>query len=142
MRLWSVHPKLLDKAGLGAVWREGLLARAVLNNQTKGYKNHPQLQRFKANKTHSSPLELIDSYLNAVCDEAVRRGYNYDRTKLKPSTMTELIEVTAGQLEYEFQHLQRKLEGRSKPHTDVVVVPAHPLFVVVPGNVEAWEKVS
>ena len=30
MRLWSLHPCYLDPAGLVAVWREGLLARAVL----------------------------------------------------------------------------------------------------------------
>lgn len=141
MRIWSVHPKMLDRAGLGAVWREGLLCRAVLNNQTRGYKNHPQLQRFQSNKTKSDPLELIDAYLHTVCDEAVTRGYKYDRTKLAHGALSQMIEVTAGQLEYEFQHLQRKLEVRAKPHLNVVVVPVHPLFVVVPGNIEAWERV-
>lgn len=139
MRLWSIHPKLLDKAGLGAVWREGLLARAVLNNQTKGYKSHPQLQRFR--QPNSNPLELIDSYLHVICDEADRRHYKYDRSKLKYFPFTQLIHVTQGQVEYEFQHLQRKLQERSKPNENIVVVPVHPLFVVVPGIVAEWEKV-
>jgi hypothetical protein len=43
MRLWSLHPQYLDPAGLVAVWREGLLARAVFAGQTTGYKHHPQL---------------------------------------------------------------------------------------------------
>lgn len=30
MRLWSLHPKYLDRMGLLAVWREGLLAQSVL----------------------------------------------------------------------------------------------------------------
>jgi hypothetical protein len=30
MRLWSLHPRYLDAKGLQAVWREGLLAKKVL----------------------------------------------------------------------------------------------------------------
>ncbi|MEM2443473.1 MAG: pyrimidine dimer DNA glycosylase/endonuclease V, partial [Candidatus Bathyarchaeia archaeon] len=30
MRLWSIHPKYLDARGLVALWREGLLAKKVL----------------------------------------------------------------------------------------------------------------
>ncbi|HEU5178767.1 MAG TPA: pyrimidine dimer DNA glycosylase/endonuclease V, partial [Burkholderiales bacterium] len=30
MRLWSLHPKYLDARGLVALWREALLAQAVL----------------------------------------------------------------------------------------------------------------
>jgi len=30
MRLWSIHPKYLDRQGLLAVWRESLLAQSVL----------------------------------------------------------------------------------------------------------------
>lgn len=47
MRLWSLDPALLDRAALVAGWREGLLAQKVLAGQTKGYRNHPQLDRFK-----------------------------------------------------------------------------------------------
>lgn len=48
MRVWSVHPQYLDPAGLVALWRETLLARAVRNGATRGYHHHPQLKRFKA----------------------------------------------------------------------------------------------
>nr|WP_243687290.1 pyrimidine dimer DNA glycosylase/endonuclease V [Methanobacterium formicicum] len=54
MRLWSLHPKYLDVKGLVALWREGLLARAVLKGKTKGYTNHPQLIRFKNQKKSGS----------------------------------------------------------------------------------------
>jgi Pyrimidine dimer DNA glycosylase (EC 3.2.2.17)/DNA-(apurinic or apyrimidinic site) lyase (EC 4.2.99.18) len=47
MRLWSIHPKYLDVQGLLGLWREGLLAQKVLLGETKGYRNHPQLIRFK-----------------------------------------------------------------------------------------------
>ena len=47
MRLWSIHPGYLDAKGLVALWREGLLAQKVLLGDTRGYKNHPQLKRFK-----------------------------------------------------------------------------------------------
>jgi len=43
MRIWSLHPKYLDSKGMVALWREALLAKQVLLNKTKGYKNHPQL---------------------------------------------------------------------------------------------------
>jgi len=33
MRLWTVHPKYLDARGLGAVWREALLALALSGNR-------------------------------------------------------------------------------------------------------------
>ena len=32
LRLWSIHPSLLDRAGLMALYRESLLARHVLGN--------------------------------------------------------------------------------------------------------------
>ena len=37
MRLWTIHPRYLDSRGLVALWRESLLARAVLRSQTRGY---------------------------------------------------------------------------------------------------------
>jgi len=60
MRIWSVHPKYLDAKGIVALWRETLLAKNVLEGNTKGYKNHPQLTRFKAIE---KPLEAINQYL-------------------------------------------------------------------------------
>ncbi|HWP85543.1 MAG TPA: pyrimidine dimer DNA glycosylase/endonuclease V, partial [Terriglobia bacterium] len=39
MRLWSLHPSLLDSKGLVALWREALLAQKVLRGETKGYRH-------------------------------------------------------------------------------------------------------
>ena len=60
MRLWSLDPQYLDTKGLVALWRESLLAKKVLRGLTKGYKHHPQLMRFKAQK---NSLQAIDRYL-------------------------------------------------------------------------------
>lgn len=83
MRIWSLHPCLLDRRALVACWRETLLAQKVLRGLTRGYTNHPQLIRFRA---HPQPLEAVAAYLSrlAAC--------------------------------------------------------AHPLFEVVPGAIEPWEK--
>ena len=71
MRLWLLHPRHLDPQGLVALWREGLLARHVLHGPTRGYRNHPQLDRFKA---HPQPRRAIDAYLAVVQEDASARG--------------------------------------------------------------------
>ena len=78
MRLWSIHPRYLDSQGLVALWREALLARAVLRGQTRGYRHHPQLERFRA---HASPRAAISVYLSAVLREANRREL-HDKTQV------------------------------------------------------------
>ena len=110
MRLWSLHPRYLDPAGLVAVWREGLLARAVLSGQTKGYRHHPQLARFKDAR---APVAAIDRYLAAICDEADRRGYHFDRGKLGRGRTRTKLRVSRGQLDqFELAHLTRKVRAR------------------------------
>src|SRR5690606_1067278 len=79
MRLWSLHPSHLDRAGLVAGWREALLAQAVIAGRTKGYRHHPQLFRFYET---TEPLETIGSYLTGIHSEAVARGYNFDASKV------------------------------------------------------------
>jgi hypothetical protein len=80
MRLWSIHPKYLDAQGLVALWREGLLAKKVLEGKTKGYKNHPQLIRFMGSKY---PLEQINIFLGEVYNESLKRGYKFDKAKFE-----------------------------------------------------------
>ncbi|MBK9161723.1 MAG: DNA lyase [Nitrosomonadales bacterium] len=142
MRLWSLHPKHLDAKGLVALWREALLAQKVLRGETRGYRHHPQLQRFR---THPEPLAAIASYLRAVQQEASCRGYRFDADKIGPETTRRRIAVTQGQVEYELRHLRSKLAVR-----DVAALgrlqqcgPAqlHPLFRGVAGEVEPWEVV-
>jgi hypothetical protein len=142
MRLWSIHPKYLDAAGLVALWREALLARKVLVGGTKGYINHPQLARFK--KT-SNPVSMIDLYLKGVCKEAQARCYNFDSTKIGEGSFEENMTVSIGQLEYEWKHLLAKLEKRSPElfmkHSHIVMPQPHPLFEIIRGGIEDWEKI-
>ncbi|MFS0706101.1 pyrimidine dimer DNA glycosylase/endonuclease V [Cellulomonas sp. 179-A 9B4 NHS] len=148
MRLWSLHPALLDRQGLTACWREALLAQAVLLDRTKGFTRHPQLDRFRA---QPEPVVAIAAYLHALRDEAARRGYRYDpaRVHLPDDARTRGVgrmSVTSGQMELELAHLLTKLAERSpERHRWVAAVgraSPHPLFVVVPGDVERWERAS
>ncbi len=140
--MWSVHPKHLDTKGLVALWREGLLARKVLMGGTRGYRNHPQLQRFRATDT---PCMSIDCYLHYVVDEADRRGYNFNRSKLGPWSEVAELEVTTGQLAFEREHLKRKLDirdvARSRALPEAAAVEVHPVFKRVDGPISSWERV-
>jgi len=197
MRLWSIHPHYLDRQGLLAVWREGLLAQKVLIQgeyklcscingvvrkfidvspvgkhrwgyvkcrNCKGttkiktpYYNHPQLLRFKQCK---NSIRTINYYLRKIWEESVKRKYNFDINKIKDVYAVEELTVTTGQLEYEFKHLQNKLFERNKKQyiknkkyiskynlkwgivCDVKKIEPHPLFKVVKGDIESWEKIK
>ncbi|MGH2566577.1 MAG: pyrimidine dimer DNA glycosylase/endonuclease V [Ginsengibacter sp.] len=137
MRIWSIHPKYLDSKGLVALWREALLAKNVLEGKTKGYRNHPQLERFKK---LNDPLDAINFYLSSVYEEALKRKYNFDTTKFNETKKTILITVTHQQVEYEFQHLLLKLKSRDKKIYDAIknssAIEPHPVFTIVQGPVE------
>lgn len=140
VRIWSIHPSYLDTKGLVALWRETLLAQNVLLGKTKGYRNHPQLNRFKAT---TSPPGAIAEYLLGVADEADKRGYNFKREKIIDKRFNGKIPVTKGQMEYEFKHLMGKLEIRD-PERFILLqktkaIKPHPIFKVVEGEIEDWE---
>jgi len=141
MRLWSIHPKYLDAKGLVALWREGLLAQAVLRGRTRGYRHHPQLARFKR---HARPLTAISSYLYVIYLEATARGYCFDRSKIRVVSKKPVVKVSRGQVRHEWRHLLRKLRRRSPQRwrfcANVTRPAVHPLFSVRPGPVEWWEK--
>jgi len=144
MRLWTLHPMYLDKIGLVALWREALLAKKVLEGKTKGYRNHPQLIRFK---NSNNPLQLINVYLKFIYDEAKNRNYNFDfkKIELEPGLKFQPIDVSEGQLLYEFRHLLAKLKIRCPEHFEklknIDKLQSNPVFRIVPGNVELWEKI-
>lgn len=143
MRLWTLHPKYLDPRGLVALWREALLAQKVLRGLTIGYTHHPQLIRFRA---HARPVAAIASYLACVEEEARRRGYRFDASKIDPDRASEQIVETAGQLSYEWKHLQAKLKVRHPEQLAQLNLTSspdpHPLFDVVPGAVRNWEHIN
>lgn len=166
MRIWSLHPCLLDRRALVACWRETLLAQKVLRGLTRGYTNHPQLIRFRA-----QPLEAVATYLSGLADEADARGYSFNRALIgageddagensagkngadkaeDPYASVALIPVPLGQLEYELAFLRHKVAGRDPEWEHrlserlaargELAACAHPLFEVVPGAIEPWEK--
>lgn len=173
MRIWSLHPSLLDRRALVACWRETLLAQKVLRGLTRGYTNHPQLIRFRA---HPQPLEAVTAYLSRLADEADARGYSFNRALIgageneagenstskngtdkngadksgNPHASVAHIPVPLGQLEYELAFLQHKVAGRDPEWEHrlserlaargELAACAHPLFEVVPGAIEPWEK--
>lgn len=162
MHIWSLHPRLLDRRGLVACWRETLLAQKVLRGLTKGYTSHPQLERFKAT---DNPVLSVATYLHALADEADSRGYNFNRDRIAYSSddlaqaaqAPNSIPVTIGQLRYELRFLGTKVANRdpewlsstlnsylqpTDSDENQVIPPAHPLFDVIEGPIESWEKVK
>lgn len=143
MRIWSLHPKYLDTKGLVTLWREALLAKHVLEGKTIGYKNHPQLNRFKIT---GNPIEAINQYLSEIYIEASNRNYNFNKQKIDWNFKKNKMDVTIGQLTYEVAHLLNKLHDRDiKKYEEVktnLTFEAHPIFKLVDGNVENWEIIK
>jgi hypothetical protein len=141
MRLWTLHPRYLDPKGLVACWREALLAQKVLSGATRGYRNHPQLLRFRSSP---DPMSAIAAFLHEIAAEAVRRGYNFDVKKISRPGSPHKIRETRGQLAYEWAHLKRKLELRApeiaRQFRAIDQPQAHPLFRIITGEVRDWEK--
>ncbi|MDF9391396.1 MULTISPECIES: pyrimidine dimer DNA glycosylase/endonuclease V [Methylococcus] len=141
MRLWTLHPRYLDAKGLVALWREALLAQAVLKGLTRGYTRHPQLIRFRQTP---APEAAIAHYLRAVHAEAGRRGYRFDAGKIAPAPQPALMAATDGQIAYEWAHLKAKLKARAPAWLEIletVSIPEpHPSFRLVPGPVADWES--
>lgn len=142
MRIWSIHPKYLDTKGLLALWRETLLAKHVLEGKSKGYTMHPQLDRFKKS---DKPLESINQYLSIIYQDAEKRGYNFNKDKINWDFVKTKIKVTTGQLDFEKMHLLNKLKTRDlmkyKQLRENKKIDVHPMFEVVEGSIEHWEKI-
>lgn len=142
MRIWTLHPRYLDAQGLVALWRESLLAQKVLAGETRGYRHHPQLERFRA---HGEPMAAIATYLWFVADEAAVRGYRFDTNRIRDARGRITLPATDGQLAFEWLHLLRKLQlrdpERAKNCAPVALPDAHPMFRVTAGPAADWEKV-
>ena len=113
----------------------------MLRGTTRGYRNHPQLQRFRA---QPSPVSAIAAYLRAVNAEAVQRGYRFDAGKIASGGTAPLIDVPQGQLDFEWRHLIAKLEARAPAWREALGTPhppaPHPLFRTIPGGIADWER--
>ncbi|HEY6043661.1 MAG TPA: pyrimidine dimer DNA glycosylase/endonuclease V [Nitrosospira sp.] len=141
MRLWTIHPRYLDAQGLTAAWREALLAQKVLAGATRGYRYHPQLIRFRS---HPEPIQAVGAFLAGLAEEAGRRSYAFDVTKILEPGGVKQIEETEGQLLYELAHLREKLHRRApdlhRQLRGIIIPEPHPLFRIIPGGIREWEK--
>lgn len=143
MRLWTLHPRHLDVQGLVAVWREGLLAQKVLLGETRGYRHHPQLIRFRS---ATDPPAAIAGYLSYILEESRQRGYTFDARKIGKERSVDAIEETEGQLLYEWRHLRRKLQARNPERYHqcrrLRTPEPHPMFHIVLGDIREWERIG
>ncbi len=154
MRLWSIHPSLLDTKGFSALWRESILAQnAILNKM--GYSNHPQLIRFKNSSDVNNCMRL---YMLSIFSESIDRGYafDYNKTVLGDKNILERdtlpsIPVTIGQVLYEKKLFLAKLKYRKRPMREKKIIELedkmndhvllNPVFTLVPGRIESWERI-
>ena len=118
-----------------------MLAKKVLEEKTKGYKHHPQLARFRQCK---NSLAAINYYLRIVQNEATKRNYNFNASKIDAQYKKPVhIKVTQGQVDYELQHLVKKLKLRDRQQLKNLKaakkIRVHPLFKIVKGTIEEWE---
>jgi hypothetical protein len=123
-----------------ALWREALLAQRVLEGGTRGYRHHPQLERFRR---ADEPLAAIATYLRHVLAEAVARGYRFEAGLIGSERHHAELAASAGQLRFEAGHLRRKLAARRPElaaRVSVRRIAPHPLFRIVPGPIETWER--
>lgn len=150
MRLWSLHPMILDRQGLLGAWREALGAKKCLEayerGEKVGYQAHTALLRFKQ---HSMPVNAINVLLWTLYRESQRRGYNFDRSKISWDRLSidKTIPVTVGQAEYELSFLAHKINSRSNRKLDIDMLNNNfpinfDLFHLVEGEIEDWEKVK
>ena len=85
---------------------EALLAQKVLAGETRGYRSHPQLIRFRA---QPDPLAAIGAFLDGIAAEAGARGYLFDSAKIRTRGAARRIPETKGQLLHEeWGHLRDK----------------------------------
>ena len=164
MRLWSIHPKYLDRMGLLALWREAILAKKILFGEelkpgAQKYINHPHFKRFKptiGEGWYKQACMMV--YLKDVYEEGVKRGYKFNKdlalntsvTKIFPSR-TKLglgihIPVTTGQLMFELELLKEKVSKRDKnwfsnnlSNPSFTFPQPNETFLIKFGEKEEWE---
>jgi hypothetical protein len=155
MRFWSINPRLLDYPTIKACWANLMLAKKIKNDRSTVYSNHPPLMKLN-NIPHSSFLWYME--------EIRQECYNYSNYRIRHRSYRdaqlrrfirdnegegyEKIEVTTGQLMYEFALLQSRLywKNRRKYIKNKKMFIGHRIslhndaFVVREGPIEPWEK--
>jgi hypothetical protein len=162
MRLWSFHPRYLDNIGLSRAINESISGYKALedwqrdqkqivplhdNEYPPSWKNHSQLVRFKIDDGDKHLQDYIDVVLSCYVDRKLK-SYNSKTIRFMTAHLYHLrqLTVTNEQLLYEWQHYLKKIQKRSpKLYEEYILINtpiAHPLFKVVSGEIESWEKVK
>ena len=82
----------------------------MLEQKTKGNRNHPQLERFRE---QINPASYVSEYLRSTLEESVWRGYKFSADKIPSKVEWPIpIEEADAQLAYEWAHLMNKLRDR------------------------------
>jgi len=143
MRLWSFHPKYLDPVGLSRLINEGISGYKALTGKQKMWQNHSQLTRFK-----NHPKRYYQIYMILICNIKYNQWMNQlnDDIIINGNDCFDHMTVTRGQLEYEWKHYLNKLQSRNPTLygrlKGIVTPEPHPIFKVIPGSIESWEKVK
>jgi hypothetical protein len=83
-----------------------------------------------------------------IFEEVKDRGYSYNKSKIvKIGKIVQKIQITKGQLEYEYDILKKRLSKRDsnkywelcKLETEKKTLKPHPIFTIIKGDVETWE---
>jgi len=73
----------------------------------------PAIRSFIRFQAQPDPLAAIAAFLTGLAEEANRRGYHFDVSKILHRATKERISETRGQLLFEWKHLQKKLHVRA-----------------------------
>ena len=94
-------------------------------------------------------IGTLGLYLWEIYFEARKRGYDFDERKInKRNSIIKELTITKGQLEYEMARLQNKLYKRDRDKfwdNQRLInnkIEPHPLFHVVEGEIEEWERIK
>lgn len=148
MRFWSFHPKLLDKIGLSRNINETIAGYKAFCKTGEGYpknwEKHRQLIRFQ--KLSRGDLAIKD-YIQFLLMIWHNKKLDEINVENFPMNLTlGYLTVTDKQLRYEWQHYLGKIKKRSpnlyKKMMHITQPEPHPLFKVVKGEIEPWEKIK
>jgi hypothetical protein len=79
-------------------------------------------------------------------ENSVKRGFNFNKNKINPDFVPTRLPVTDKQIKFELKHLLSKLETRDPEQFQKLSrkrkITVHPLFRIIDGEIEPWEKLN
>lgn len=111
MRLWSIHPKYLDNRSLMVFWNDAILAKSSILGKIDFHSPHFQRFKYIDNKEH-----VLNVYMKEIFLEGSKRNLNFDKNQIEdifllPLLTSDLIDLTYGQLKFEFELLVDKFKS-------------------------------